>query len=161
MEEIIRLNLASGKQYLDGYWNVDNLSMNPNVKVDEVANILTYHDYDDNFHNIEEIRLSHFMMYVLPDEALFLFNRWWNWLKKGGKLIIETSDAQKIAKMIIKDDEMVEQMFGYGDTKGHRWSYTPKTLEDLLRIVGFRKFEILEGGSHNRPDRDFTITAWK
>ena len=102
MEEVTKINLANGRKYLEGYLNVDNLSMNPNEKADEVADIFTY-DNDSFKDKIEEIRLHHFMMYVLPEEAEILFKRWYDWLKEGGILIIETSHAQRIANMIMRD----------------------------------------------------------
>ena len=76
-------------------------------------------------------------------------------------MIIETSDAQKIAEMIIKNPKKVEQMFGYGDTYGHKWSYSPRTLKPLLKKAGFKHIISTLGGSHNRPDRDFTLICTK
>jgi predicted SAM-dependent methyltransferase len=155
----MKVNLASGRRYLDGYTNVDNLSMNPNAKVDVVADIRKFNLPKNS---VDEIFLNHFMMYLTPSVALRLFKRWYRWLKDGGKLIIETSDSKKLAKMIIDNPLMVEQMFGYGDTAGHKWSYCEETLVSLLiDQVGFSHVEIVDGGTHERPDRDITVTCTK
>ena len=58
----MKLNLASGQMYLDGYINIDNMSMyNGSMKVDKQADIFTL-DWEDN--TVDEIILSHFAMYI-------------------------------------------------------------------------------------------------
>lgn len=156
MEKIIKVNLASGRDYKEGYFNVDNLSMNPNSKVDMVADI-TKVNFPEN--SLEEVRLIHFLMYVTPIEALELLHKWRGWLKNGGNLVIETSDAKKIAKLILEDGVNIRQMFGYGDTAGHRWSYTTESLTALLKEVGFNN--ISTGNITKKPERDFTLIATK
>ena len=157
MEKIYKINLASGRTYLKGYLNVDNGSMNPKNRRDVTANIFNFLRKSNRF---DEIMLSHFMMYVVPEEANILFKRWYGWLKKDGKLIIETSDARSISLMILFQGK-VGQMFGYGATSGHKWSYTPSSIKKLLKESGFNKFSVSRGGTHGRIFRDFTITATK
>ncbi len=157
MEKVTKINLASGRNYFKGYLNVDDGSMNPKNRRDVTANIFKFLRKSNRF---DEILLSHFMMYVVPEEANILFKRWYGWLKKDGKLIIETSDARSISLMILFQGK-VGQMFGYGDTAGHRWSYTPSSVKKLLREAGFNKFSVSRGGTHGRIFRDFTITATK
>lgn len=158
MEKVTKINLASGRMYIEGYLNVDDLSMNPKSKVDIKSDIKTFKRKGES---VDEIIVSHFMMYLLPDEAQLLINRWYEWLKKRGELIIETSDAYKIAEMILDDYENIGQMFGYGATAGHKWAYTPESLKKMLKCAGFKRIVVSRGGSHNRPDRDFTIIATK
>ena len=58
----MKLNLASGQMYLDGYINVDNKSMyHGNMKVDKEADVFTL-EWENN--TVEEIILSHFEMYI-------------------------------------------------------------------------------------------------
>lgn len=159
MEKTLKINLASGRQYLKGYINVDDGSMNPKRKLDVKADIFKYNDISKN--KVDEILLSHFMMYVTPKDALRLFKRWYGWLKPNSELIIETSDARSIAMMILVDDENIGQMFGYGATAGHKWSYTPEALKKLLRQAGFKITCVSRGGSHGRLFRDFTVIATK
>jgi predicted SAM-dependent methyltransferase len=157
------INLACGKRYIPStsefqWLNIDDGSMNPNEKFDIKANIFSFNVQKES---VDEILLCHFMMYVTPEKAKKLLKKWFGWLKKGGKLIIETSDSKKLAQMILEDPTKIEQMFGYGDTAGHKWSWTTKTLTPLLYEAGFTLCEDKDGGFHNRPDRDLTIVATK
>ncbi len=157
MEKVTKINLACGRNYLKGYLNVDDGSMNPRSKRDLTANIFEF----DRKYKVNEILLSHFMMYVTPKEAQILFKRWYRWLNDGGELIIETSDARSIAMMILVNEENIGQMFGYGATAGHKWSYTPNALKKLLKEAGFSITCCSRGGTHNKLFRDFTIIATK
>lgn len=165
MEKTIKLNLASGNKYLDGYINIDNHSMT-HGKVDKLKNILTL-KWKSN--TVDEILLSHFAMYIHPHEAPLLFQRWYEWLKPMGKLVIETGDLKKICKTILDSEEQgiingtdgVMQLFGWAETKGHRWAWCKDTLVPILKSVGFQSFEFQDGGTHNRPERDITIIAFK
>ena len=57
----MKLNLASGQMYLEGYINVDNQSMyHGNMNVDKVADIFEL-EWEDN--TVDEIILSHFAMH--------------------------------------------------------------------------------------------------
>lgn len=158
-----KYNLACGKDYRENYINVDNGSMF-NHSVDVSADVLAYRI---NRNSADEILLSHFMMYVEPPTALALFEGWYFGLKKGGKLVIETQDLKKLSNLIVKSDNpqvinsSVIQFYGTGLTRGHKWTWCEDTLTPLLRYVGFIKFEVKDGGLHDRPDRDLTIIATK
>lgn len=160
---IIKYNLACGNDYRDGYINVDDNSMF-NGKVDEIADIF---DYRIPRHSANEILLCHFMMYMIPENAIRLFERWYFGLKKGGKLVIETQDLKKLTKIISESKEpqvindAVVQFYGVGNTSGHVWTWCVETIKPLLEYVGFKEFEVFEGGYHDRIDRDFTIVATK
>jgi len=160
-----KINLGSGKDYRDGYTNVDNLSMwKGMVDVNADLKMLKYEGGD-----LDEILASHIAMYIDTIEMPILLKRWLGWLKEGGKLVIETGDLKKVAKIIAyseKPEEIngtngVMQLFGWAETKGHTWAWCYETLEPLLLATGFKKIERIDGGYHNRPERDITITAWK
>ena len=58
----MKLNLASGQDYREGYINIDNKSMyHGYMEVDHEADVLTM-DWEEN--TVEEILLSHFAMYI-------------------------------------------------------------------------------------------------
>lgn len=167
MEKTIRLNLACGRDYRDGYINIDNQSMfHGDMKVDVVGDVFTL-DWEDN--TVDEIVLSHFMMYVDTFEAQELFSKWNKWLKTGGTLEIETGDLKKIAKTVLNtSDEAiingtngVMQLFGWDTTKGHKWAWCADTIVPVLERNGFSIISVIDGGSHNRPERDVTIKAIK
>lgn len=161
----MKINLASGKMYLNDYMNIDNLSMYDG-KFDLKADIFSLEWEKDS---VDEILLCHFMMYVDTFEAHILFQRWFKWLKSGGQLVIETGDLMKICRTILSatDDEIINgtngvmQLFGWANTKGHKWAWCEKTLVPILKVCGFDIVRVFDGGLHNRPERDFTIIAKK
>lgn len=160
-----KINLACGKDYRSGYLNIDDQSMTDG-KVDLKANVF---EYDTIPSSVDEILLSHFMMYIDTFDAPILFARWYQWLKQGGVLIIETGDLKKICRNILRSTKPeningtngVMQLFGWDNTKGHKWAWCEDTLRPLLEKVGFIIEEVKDGGSHNRSERDLTIIAKK
>ena len=161
----IKLNLACGNDYREGYVNIDDQSMNDG-QVDFVKNVFEL-NWKDN--DVDEILVSHFMMYVDTIQAPPLIKDWYTWLKKDGILIIETGDLKKIAKTVLNTDNPniingtngVMQLFGWANTKGHKWAWCADTLVPLLKETGFKIDAIYDGGLHNRPERDLTIIAKK
>ena len=163
----MKLNLASGQHYLQGYINVDNKSMyHGNMQVDKEADVFTLQWEDDT---VDEIILSHFAMYIGFKEMEILLQRWYGWLKEGGKLIIETGNVKSIAKHILENDDPNEinnangvmQLFGWETTAGHKWAWCPETLGALLFKAGFKEVETGDGFFHNNPKRDFLIVGTK
>ncbi len=163
----MKLNLASGQHYLQGYINIDNKSMyHGNMQVDKEADIFTL-DWENNV--VDEIILSHFAMYISFQEMNILLKKWHGWLKDGGKIIIETGNVKSIAKHILENNDPneinsangVKQLFGWETTAGHKWAWCPETLGDLLFKAGFKEVEVGDGFFHNNPKRDFLIVGTK
>lgn len=161
----MKLNLASGHMYLEGYINIDNKSMyHGNMMVDKEADIFTL-EWENN--TVDEIILSHFAMYIPYQEMEILLKRWLGWLKEDGKLIIETGNVKTIAQHILSSNDPSEingsngvmQLFGWETTAGHKWAWCPETLGDLMEKAGFKDIEAYEGYFHNNPKRDFLITG--
>ena len=165
MEKIteIKYNLACGKDYREGYINVDNGSMFTS-KVDIDADL---NEFSISREEADTILVSHFVMYLTPQNAITLFERWNFGLKKGGQLILEMQDLKKLAKTILESKEASEinnqvvQFYGAGATRGHVWTWCEETLTPLLKYSGFTNIERFEGGLKNRLDRDFTLIATK
>lgn len=162
---MIKLNLASGDRYIENYINIDNQSMSSN-KVDIKADITTL-KWQNN--SVDEILLSHFMMYLEPEKALQLFKRWFGWLKEDGQIIIENGDIKKVAKIILESNDPdiingfngLKQIFGWKETKGHKWAWCEENITPLLVQAGFTLLSITDGIIHHNPERDFLITAAK
>lgn len=163
----MKLNLASGMMYLDGYVNIDNFSMyGGRMKADKMEDVLKL-QWEEG--TVDEILVCHFMMYIPPLEAQAQVNKWFSWLKPGGKLIIETGNVKMIAQTILNSDDPniingtngVMQLFGWATTVGHKWAWCYETIAPLLATSGFREMGWKYGGLHQRPERDLTITATK
>jgi len=163
----MKLNLASGQLYLDGYINIDNKSMyHGNMRVDKEADVFSL-EWEENV--VEEIILSHFAMYISPKEMSVLMKRWYSWLKPGGKVIIETGNLKSIAKFVLEnyDADLINgsngvlQLFGSDTTVGHKWCWCPETLSRIMYDVGFSDIQFGDGYFHNNPIRDFLIVGVK
>jgi hypothetical protein len=163
----MKLNLASGQMYLDGYINIDNMSMyNGSMKVDKQADIFTL-DWENN--TVDEIILSHFAMYIELNQMNDLLKKWYGWLRPHGRIVIETGDVKAIAKYILETNDPdiingsngVMQLFGWETTAGHKWAWCPETLGELMMNAGFTNIEVGEGYFHNNKVRDFLIVGYK
>lgn len=163
----MKLNLASGQMYLEGYINIDNMSMyHGNMKIDKQADVFTLEWENDT---VEEIILSHFAMYISFKEMKALLSKWYGWLKEEGKIIIETGNVKSIAKHILDNEDPNEingpngvmQLFGWETTAGHKWAWCPETLAQLMFQAGFKTVELGEGYFHSNPKRDFLIVGIK
>jgi len=164
---MVKLNLACGQMYLDGYVNIDNKSMyNGSMSVDVEADIFKL-QWEDN--SVDEILLSHFAMYIGLEEMESLVKKWYGWLKPEGKLIMETGNVKSIAKFILENDDPnlingpkgVMQLFGWQTTAGHKWAWCPETLAQQFFNAGFTDVRYGDGVYHQNPERDFIIIGTK
>lgn len=163
MEKAIKINLGAGKDYREGYINVDNQQMYPDAKVDFNQDIK---DFSISNNSTEEILLSHVTMYLRPEELRPLLKKWHKWLQVGGKMIIETADFRKLCRLVVSTypKEIVIShglinIFGTKETGPHRWGWTRQTLADELNIAGFSKIKFERGTK--KPKRDFIIIGIK
>ena len=168
----VKLNLACGEYYLGGYTNIDNNS-HGNYTVDKKADIFDLSYEEDS---VDEILLSHFMMYVDRSAAPAFLKKLYGWLKPRGILVVETGDLKYIAKNILNTDnpdiiegkDGVTQLFGWDgsaegrpNSQGHKWAWCPETLEPLFIGAGFSETIISRGKHHDNPERDFIIKGIK
>jgi len=136
------------------------------MKVDKKADIFTL-EWEPNI--VEEIILSHFAMYIGFKEMQFLLRKWYSWLKKEGRIIIETGNVKAVAQHIVDSTDPNEingsngvmQLFGWETTAGHKWAWCPETLAQLMFEAGFKNIEAGEGYFHGNPKRDFLIVGIK
>jgi len=168
-----KLNLACGQIYLDGYINIDNKSQYPNIRVDiddDVFNLT----FEDN--SVEEIIISHFAMYIMggqdsqenPNQMRQQLTKWYKWLCPGGRIIMETANIKKVAEFIIncndpwelQSSKGLKQIFGWENTYGHKWAWSPEILKPLFEEVGFVDVDIYEAMFHSK-ERDFIISGNK
>jgi GT2 family glycosyltransferase len=98
----LRLHLGCGETYLPGYLNIDFPSQHHTVqrtsKADVHADIreLTYPP-----DSVGEIRLHHVFEHFDRATAVRLLIEWYEWLRVGGRLVIETPDFEKSARAFI------------------------------------------------------------
>ena len=169
----MKINLASGELCLPGYINIDNKSHYGHAPVDLIADVFEL-ELPNSI--IDEIVVSHFAMYIMggpdsnehPTQMRQLLMRWYQWLKPGGKLVMETGNLKYIAKFILECNDPLElqgskgikQLFGYGNTYGHKWVWCPEILVPMFNDVGFINVTVQPGVFHSK-ERDFLIVGSK
>ena len=169
----MKINLASGELCLPGYINIDNKSPYGHAPVDLIADVFEL-ELPNSI--IDEIVVSHFAMYIMggpdsnehPNQMRQLLMRWYQWLKPGGKLVMETGNLKYIAKFILECNDPLElqgskgikQLFGYGNTYGHKWVWCPEILVPMFNDVGFINVTVQPGVFHSK-ERDFLIVGSK
>lgn len=159
---MVKVNLGCGKDYREGYINVDDGSIF-DTKRDVTADIF---DYDMPLNSVDEILLSHVAMYIRPEEMEALLKRWYRWLKVGGKIEIETIDLDKAmewAGNYFEDtkphDWGLINIFGTKETGPHRWGWRVDKLAEKLTLAGFKSITKTVG--EKKPNRDYKLIATK
>lgn len=102
-KNLLKLHLGCGKNILNGYINIDYPANKHNilkVKPDIEADILNLDFYSNQ---VDEIRLHHVFEHFNRVTALGLLIRWTEWLKGGGRIIIETPDLIGCAQTLASD----------------------------------------------------------
>lgn len=165
----MKLHIGCGSNILPGYINIDEY--NPNADVN--LNVMEM-NYDDE--SIDVVEGYMILEHLTLSDARKLLKKLYKMLKKGGRLILEVPDMEKVCKMILAfadDPECLEQgPFGFrgifGDPAGiksigdvHKWGYTRTSLSALVREAGFAKCIISDGISHHYPLRDMRVEATK
>jgi hypothetical protein len=169
----MKINLASGELYLPGYINIDNKSHYNHATADLIADVF---ELELPELLIDEIIVSHFAMYIMggpdsldnPNQMRQLLQRWYSWLTPGGTLLMETGNLKFIVTHILNSkssDEIqggkgLKQIFGYGNTYGHKWAWCPETLTPLFEETGFVDVKVTPGIFHSK-ERDFVVFGKK
>ena len=147
----MRLHLGCGRQYFEGYVNVDYPPAEHTVQSDLVAD--RYGDistlsYPES--SVDEIRLHHVFEHFPRPLALALLCRWRNWLKPGSLLRIETPDALESFKLMASsfysfDDkqQVMRHLFGSHEAAWacHYDGWYKEKFTKTLNKLGFGKLK--------------------
>jgi predicted SAM-dependent methyltransferase len=143
----MKLNLGGNEEFeggpgssrLEGFTHVDIRALDG---VDIVCDISKYIPVEDN--SVDEIRASHVIEHILPQEIPNTLKEWKRILKTKGLLRVYCPDAEKIASSflsrqidIVRFSELIFGAQTY-DVNFHKAAYTNKRLQDLLEKAGFK-----------------------
>lgn len=81
MEEIMKINLGSGRKKIEGYVNID---IQERVEPDLVCDVLKGLPYDDN--TVDEVRAHDFLEHIPLGRTIQVIEEIWRVLKSGGLL---------------------------------------------------------------------------
>lgn len=159
MEKVVKINFGCGTDYREGYINIDNGEMFVDSKQDISCDIKDYPDHDH--YSVDEILLSHIVMYLRPEELELLLRRWYEWLKIGGSIEIETINFDQVLEYAKLNDKSfgLDCIFGTEVTGPHKWGWNITRLRDLMIKSGFKNLKVSDGSKN--PARDFKIIATK
>jgi predicted SAM-dependent methyltransferase len=163
---MIKLNLGSGGDYINGYINVDLYAENADERFD-VAKL----PYQDN--SIDEIRAYHVIEHFDYLQAHDVLKEWNRVLKSGSKIFIETPDFLESCKEFIKSDQDERwNLYGHFFSTAwinpgliHKFLYTEFELKKTMTWAGFKHIERKEPNSsyvkHNNKHIFLNVEAIK
>lgn len=150
----IKLHLGCGQQYFDEYINIDFPSEKHTAQTKSVADFhydITKLYFPDN--SVDEIRLHHVFEHFDRAVALALLVNWYNWLKPGGHLIIETPDLEACFNILnskeyeYKEKQIVlRHLFGSheADWAVHYDGWYKEKFTFTLSMLGFTIKEVIQ-----------------
>jgi predicted SAM-dependent methyltransferase len=128
-----RLNIGSRRRHHTGYTTID---------LEEMSGADIIGDFRGmSFENVEEILAEHLLEHFGRDESEKVIDLWNSWLKKGGKIIIETPDFEGICRDFqINKYWMERHCFGSQEAEWafHRTGWYESKFLEILPKHGFR-----------------------
>jgi hypothetical protein len=166
----IRFNMGCGQDRTEGYMGVDMYGEAADIKQDIMKLDLPQACAD-------EIMASHVIEHIPQHRAPEVLGKWFETLKAGGKLVLETPNLEALCRDFIEQsgpdkhttamcmfgayvDHVTPQTQEKGALSPHLWGYTPETLSSLCETIGFKEIQILPVcGQH--PGKNFRLEAVK
>jgi hypothetical protein len=120
---------------------------------------------------------SHVIEHIPQHRAPEVLGKWFETLKDGGKLVLETPNLEALCRDFIEQsgpdkhttamcmfgayvDHVTPETQEKGALSPHLWGYTPETLGALCETIGFKDIQILPvSGQH--PGKNFRLEAVK
>lgn len=131
----LKLNIGCGKDYKQGYINIDKYDSTADANWD-IEHIPL------NDRTVAQLICSDFLEHLPHNQVLFVFKELNRILKVEGRLIIIVPDLVGLCEHVIKDPEnewSLAQLYGHQQHEGqfHKTGFTVKRLSNLLGFAGF------------------------
>lgn len=144
----MRLNLASGDDYREGYVNID---LRTDCRTDVCADV-TKLPYEDG--EVDEILALDILEHFPVFRSLPILREWHRVLRVGGTLTLKVPNLKELCEALLQrahPDLIVRNIYG-----GHRWGpdgswdahhtgWTPTMLHRDLELAGFRPLRCDQG----------------
>jgi len=152
----IKLHVGCGRNKLTGWVNIDAVkACEPDI-VHDIMKPLPYADQSVDEILAEDL-LEHFDKYM----RFVVFGEWARVLKVGGRLTVQVPNFKRILLKFFKFgyDNFVDYLFGenmirsevyIGHFGNHKWGYSPKTLQDFVKLFGIEPIEVKNKGLNVR-----------
>lgn len=102
------------------------------------------------FSNVSVVRSHHVLEHFSRDESLKVLKLWYDWLKPGGTLIVETPDFEGIcANFAVDKYWMTRHTFGSqeADWAFHRDGFYEEKFREILPKIGFKIISLTKSKS--------------
>jgi glycosyltransferase involved in cell wall biosynthesis/predicted SAM-dependent methyltransferase len=146
------LHLGCGQQHLKGYVNIDYPPSEHTVQKIRTADIFAdFTQLDFPSRTVDEIRLHHVFEHFDRPAALALLCKWHDWLKTGGRLVIETPDFDASIDLIrsgrcsySEKQAILRHLFGSheADWAVHKDGWNSEKFQSVLGRLGFDNIRI-------------------
>lgn len=165
----LRLHLGCGEYHLSGYINIDYPPSEHTVQRTVAADI--FGDITKLFlpaHSVDEIRLHHVFEHFDRPTALALLGIWHEWLRPGGKLVIETPDVEASFRLMLDagvsyEDKQAVLRHVFGSHEAfwavHWDGWYADKYRHVLSAFGFADIEFEYG--QWQQSRNITVRALK
>jgi len=155
-----KINLGCGLKQEKGYINCDSRA---DVNPDRVFDITNSFPFIDN--SIDEVRAISVFEHISKWEKGNVFHECHRVLKKDGHLIISIPNMLELSNNLLtlnKEELFINFIYGEQDYKEnqHKWGWTPTTIEEDLKIAGFKKIYVNPKFNH-RYNGEMFIKAKK
>lgn len=158
---MVRLHLGCGSKIFRGYVNIDNRG-DPDV-LGDITDLSRYADG-----SVDEILAVHVFEHFFPWKVPGILSHWCAKLKKGGKLILEMPDLQKVLGHFKdpKSSPQLTMLALYGGEESeriedlHKWCWDYAQVEPLLKAAGFSG-SVQMAPEYHLLTRDFRVEAIK
>ena len=170
---MIRLYLGCGNKKKKGWVNID---IDDKVKPDIVADASDLNMFEDDA--VDEIESCHLLEHLTYPGAVQALKELHRVLRRGGKLFLELPNLERCMEILCKkegkDAERLAMigLYGfnpdiekYGIPLVHKYGWTPKTLGDELKGLGFSEIKQVPVTQKYRPatkyNRDMRLECIK
>lgn len=138
MQKLLKLNLGCGKDYREGFVNID---IRDDVGADLVCDVTKPFSFPSG--SVSEVIALDVFEHLTVEHQSSLFSELFRLLIKGGKLSVRIPDNEDIWKRF-SDDPDTRNLFLFGDTSetgilgAHKSGHTPKSFIELAVLSGFK-----------------------
>lgn len=160
---MIRLYLGCGHKKRKDWVNID---IDDKVKPDIVADASDLNMFEDEA--VDEIESCHLLEHLTYPGAAKALKEWYRVLRRGGKLFLELPNLERCIEILYKkegkDAERLAMigLYGfnpdiekYGIPLVHKYGWTPETLGDELKGLGFSEIKQVPVTQKYRPSTKY------
>lgn len=143
MVDIVKINIGSGGEKIEGYKSVD-LFVPADIK-DDITKMSTFSN-----ESVDEVRTYHLLEHLKDSDVTIAMSQIYRVLKKGGKWLIEVPDLIWVLTDFLKTSDYgrwgwkLQTVFGlqHNDGEYHKTGFSRDRLYDMLGKANFKNITV-------------------